>query len=96
MEEGSAADAFDIEAGRITAWARRRRRRAPAACSRCGSFDLRVLLLGMPAPWAPQALDEGLIQLGGCMVGYPGGDPEWACGRCGYWMRKDGSGLEAT
>lgn len=84
---------FGAEEEQVVEWAHRRRKQGPPTCPKCGSSDVRALILGLPVPWVKKALAEGPIEIGGCMVGYPGGDPEWACGNCGFWIRKDGSGF---
>ena len=63
------------------------RRRTPARCPACRSRAVVPLILGYPMSPAIEAAERGEVALGGCMVGYPGGDPEWACADWGHWWR---------
>jgi hypothetical protein len=63
------------------------RRRTPARCPACRSRAVVPLILGYPMLPAVDAAERGEVALGGCMVGYPGGDPEWECADCGHWWR---------
>jgi hypothetical protein len=60
-----------------------RRREAPS-CPRCGASESIPVLYGLPTHYAGEAAERGEVLLGGCMLGRPGGDPEWACGECGF------------
>lgn len=59
----------------------------PRACSRCNLEAALPIVWGMPGPELEQLESEGKVVLGGCLVDDDGGDPQWACARCGHRWR---------
>jgi hypothetical protein len=60
---------------------KKRLKKTPRPCPRCGSLDVVPILYGYPMPEAMKAANEGKIELGGCCVG--GRDPRKHCKACG-------------
>ena len=55
----------------------------PQSCPACGSPRIARILYGLPdfSKDLEEALSEGTVTLGGCVV--TGDDPEWECLACG-------------
>lgn len=62
-------------------------------CPKCGSGNVAQILYGLPVfdQELEQAIDQGKVVLGGCMV--EDGAPLKRCGECGY---RFGSGYGST
>ncbi|MGA7119864.1 MAG: hypothetical protein WBY94_07200 [Polyangiaceae bacterium] len=59
-------------------------RKAPGPpCPVCKETNPRPVMYGMPPPEMGEAAARGEIALGGCVVGRPGGYPQWECRKCG-------------
>jgi hypothetical protein len=56
---------------------------AAPACPRCGLEAIPVVY-GYPSSELREAVEQGSLALGGCLVG--DGDPEWTCAN-GHWWR---------
>lgn len=54
----------------------------PEPCPECGSGQVVPIRYGMPTRETEAAADRGEVELGGCFVGRPGGDPAWRCRSC--------------
>ena len=67
----------------------------PQSCPVCGSLRIARILFGLPdfSKDLEEALSEGTVTLGGCLV--TGDDPGWECLGCGqkiYARQKRGGG----
>ena len=72
---------------------RRQRPRPKRTCPRCGSDRVARIVYGLVpnSPELQRGLDEGLISLGGCVVGHDSPDFECqACGKKWCWRRSGG------
>ena len=60
---------------------KKRPRKSPEPCPKCGSLDIVPIMYGLPGPEAGFAVGQGKIILGGCLV--TGSDPQKQCKVCG-------------
>ena len=60
---------------------KKRPKKSPKLCPRCGSLDVVPILYGYPMPETMAAANEGKIELGGCCIGER--DPRKHCKACG-------------
>lgn len=63
------------------------RARTARVCPRCGSRDVVRIVYGLPTYETFQRAERGEFELGGCVVGREGGDPNRFCRSCGLeWI----------
>ncbi len=61
---------------------RKRKKKSPEACPKCGSLDVVPILYGLPGgPEVMEEAEQGKIALGGCLV--TDSDPQKECKACG-------------
>jgi hypothetical protein len=56
-------------------------------CPVCGSPNVLPIAYGEPSLEMVAAHARGELALGGCIVGRPGGDPDWRCTACSHEFR---------
>lgn len=63
----------------------------PRKCPQCKHAPVATILYGMPAydDELTQAMEEGRISLGGCLIGFD--DPVWECTKCGLEIYRKGA-----
>jgi transcription elongation factor Elf1 len=60
---------------------KKRLKKTPEPCPRCGSHDIVPIMYGYTMPDAMEAAKRGEIELGGCRIGES--DPQKHCKACG-------------
>ena len=74
---------------------KKRPKRSPAPCPRCGGLDVVRIVYGLPMQELVDLANQGKVALGGCIV--TGNDPQKHCNACGFeFDLPDGRRVPAT